>query len=138
MGNGSQVRGERRQDPRWGVRGRNLGRITPYRAATYEPASVVDISMGGALIEHTNIVGPGTLAFLTFLMHLVHGAEAGVMCRVVRSVVDRYDVDPAGKRDLIYRTGLKFLAPSEVSRRVIMGYIADGTIDSLKKRERRH
>lgn len=133
-----QVRGERRQDLRWGVGGRTSGRMTPYHAATYEPVSLVDISMGGALIEHSNIVGPGTLAFLTFLMHLVHGAEAGVMCRVVRSVVDRYDVDPAGKRDLIYRTGLTFLAPSEVSRRVIMGYIADGTIDSLRKGERRH
>lgn len=138
MGNGAQVRGERRQDPRWGVRGRTAGRMTPYHAATYEPVSLVDISMSGALIEHSNIVGPGTLAFLTFFMHLVHGAEAGVMCRVVRSVVDRYDVDPTGKRDLIYRTGLKFLAPSEVSRRVIMAYIADGTIDSLKKRERKH
>jgi hypothetical protein len=59
------------------------------------------------------------------------------MCQVVRSVVDRYDVDPTGKRDLVYRTGLKFLAPSEVSRRVIVGYIADRTIDSLRRGKKR-
>lgn len=137
MDAGEQVRRDRRQDLRWGVRGRPVGRITPFHSATFQPVSLVDISIGGALIEHSNMVGPGTLAFLTFLIHLVHGGEAGLMCRVVRSVVHRYDVDPTGKRDLIYRTGLEFLAPSEVSRRVVMGYIADGTIHTPRRGERR-
>ncbi len=137
MDAGERVRRDRRQDLRWGVRGRPAGRITPFYSATFQPVSLVDISMGGVLIEHSNIVRPGTVAFLTFLIHLVHGGEAGLMCRVVRSTVDRYDVDARGKRELIYQTGLEFLAPSEVSRRVIMGYIADGTIHTPKWGKRR-
>ncbi len=134
---GEQARGDRRGDLRWGVRGRPPARMTPLHKTTYHTVSLVDISMGGALIEHSTEVGPGTLAFLTLVIHMVHGWEAGLMCRVVRSVVDRYDVEPTGKRDLVYRTGLKFLAPSEVSRRVIVGYIADGTIDSLRRGKKR-
>jgi len=134
---GEQARGDRRGDLRWEVRGRPPGRMTPLHKATYHTVSLVDISMGGALIEHSTKVGPGTPAFLTLLIHMVHGWEAGLMCQVVRSVVDRYDVDPTGKRDLVYRTGLKFLAPSEVSRRVIVGYIADRTIDSLRRGKKR-
>ncbi len=128
---------DRRRDLRWGVRGRPPGRMTPRHKGTYQTVSLVDVSMGGALIEHSTEVGPGTLVFLTLLIHMVHGWEAGLMCQVDRSVVDRYDVDPTGRRDLVYRTGLKFLAPSEVSRRVIMEYIADATIDSLRTGKKR-
>ncbi len=134
---GEQAGGNRRGDLRWGVRGRPAGRMTARHKGTYQTVSLVDVSMGGALIEHSTEVGPGTLAFLTLLIHMVHGWEAGLMCRVVRSVVDRYDVDPTGGRDLVYRTGLKFLAPSEVSRRMIVEYIADGTIDSLRRGKKR-
>ena len=137
MDAGEQARGDRRRDLRWGVRGRPAGRMTPRHKATYQTVSLVDISMGGALIEHSTEVGPGTLVFLTLLIHMMHGWEAGFMCQVVRSVVDQYDVDPTGRRDLVYRTGLKFLAPSEVSRRVIMEYIADATIDSLRTGKKR-
>lgn len=137
MDTGEQVTGDRRRDLRWGVRGRPPGRMTPLHKATYQTVSLVDISMGGALIEHSTQVGPGTLVFLTPLIHMLQGWKAGFMCQVVRSVVDRYDVDPSGRRDLVYRMGLKFLAPSEVSRRVIVEYIADGTIDSLRRGERR-
>ncbi len=133
MDAGEQARGDRRRDLRWGVRGRPQGRMTPLRKTTYQTVSLVDISMGGALIEHSTQVGPGTLVFLRML----RGWEAGLMCQVVRSVVDRYDVDPTGRRDLVYRNGLKFLAPSEVSRRVIVEYIADGTIDSLRRGKKR-
>ena len=107
--------------------------MTPLHKATYQTVSLVDISMGGALIEHSTQVGPGTLVFL----HMLRGWGAGFMCQVVRSVVDRYDVDPTGRQDLVYRIGLKFLAPSEVSRQVIVEYIADGTIDSLRRGKRR-
>lgn len=109
--------------------------MTPLNKATYQTVSLVDISMGGVLIEHSAQVSPGTLVFL----HMLRGWAAGFMCQVVRSVVDRYDVDPTGRQDLVYRIGLKFLAPSEVSRRVIVEYIADGTIDSLRRgKERQH
>ncbi len=111
--------------------------MTPLHKATYQTVSLVDISMGGALIEHSTEVGPETLVFLTLLIHMVHGWEAGFMCQVVRSVVAPYDLYPTWRQDLDYRMGLKFLAPSEVSRRVIMEYIADGTIDSLRTGKKR-
>ncbi len=107
--------------------------MTPLRKTTYQTVSLVDISMGGALIEHSTQVGPGTLVFLRML----RGWEAGLMCQVVRSVVAPYDIYPTVRQDLSYRMGLKFLAPSEVSRRVIVEYIADGTIDSLRRGKKR-
>ncbi len=139
MDAGEQARGDRRRDLRWGVRGRPAGRMTPRHKATYQTVSLVDISMGGALIGHSTEVRPGTLVFLTLLTHMVHGWDAGFMYQVVRSVVAPYDLYPTWGRDLVYRMGLKLLAPSEVSRRVIVEYIADGTIHSLRRgKKRRH
>ena len=46
---------ERRRHPRFVVGGKTKGRMT----AIYD-ASLVDISLGGAMVEHAHIVRPGT------------------------------------------------------------------------------
>ncbi len=96
------------------------GRISPDHKV-----SVLDISLGGALIEHANLLLPGTLAFLTLL---VQGQEISVPCRVVRSTVHRFEVWPNGDQKRTYRTALKCLAVSDDSRRLLSEYIEVFTV----------
>lgn len=92
---------DRRLQPR-SVVGNQLAARINY---IYE-AFVVNISASGAMIEHMNHVRPGTVSFVTLLFHV---KPVDVKCRVIRSVVHRYEVGPTGERALIYRTGLEFV-----------------------------
>jgi len=114
-----ETNGGRRRYRRWDAGGRLAGWID----ATHE-AAFVNISLGGALIEHANVIRPGSIAFLTLAFQ---GQEAGLKCRVVRSEVHRYGVRPTEERHLVYRSGLEFVDTPEASLRVI-----DKTIESLK------
>ncbi|MGH7380623.1 MAG: PilZ domain-containing protein [Candidatus Methylomirabilales bacterium] len=96
-----RMKEDRRVQPRSVVGSQLAARIN----YIYE-AAVIDISASGAMIEHMNHVRPGTVSFVTMLFHV---KAVGLKCRVVRSVVHRYEVGPAGERDLIYRTGLQFV-----------------------------
>lgn len=111
--------GGRRRYRRWNIQGGLSGWID----AAHE-AAFVNISLGGALIEHANMIRPGSIAFLTLAFQ---GQEAGLKCRVVRSEVYRYGVRPTQERHLVYRSGLEFVDTPEASLRVI-----DKTIESLK------
>lgn len=104
-----------RRHPRWQVRNQLEGRIAPNHKA-----SLLNISLGGALIEHPNLVRPETVLFLTLF---ILKREISLRCRVVRSLVYRYAHWPSGEQDLLYRTGLEFLALSETSQKVIDEYI---------------
>ncbi len=110
---------EDRRNIRWAVEERTAGRIT----AIYD-ASLINISVSGALIEHSDLVRPGTLSVLTFV---VRGQEVGVRCRVVRSLVDRTEVQADGEHELVYRSALEFQALSEDSL-----WLIDEFIDSLR------
>jgi hypothetical protein len=105
----------RRQYARFVVGGKTVGRVT----AIYD-AVVLDISMGGSLIEHAHVVRPGTMSSLDLELG---GARVRLRCRVARSVVHRSEVLPGGERELIYRTGLQFLDPPEETRQMIIQYI---------------
>jgi len=106
---------EKRRYPRWTVEGRLTGRFG------YIPkVSVVDMSLGGTLIEHATELEPGIVSLLSLLFP---GHEAAQKCRVVRSDLHRLETLPIGTQDLVYRTGLEFLELSEESRRLIDGYM---------------
>ncbi len=109
---------EKRRHTRFVVGGKTKARVT----AVYD-ASLVDISLGGALIEHTDIVRPGTLSYLVLT---IKGRQVSVRCRVVRSVVDRPEAAPDGEQILIYRTGLEYIELSEENLRLIDDYILSG------------
>lgn len=111
--------GGTRRHRRWNVGGRLVGRI-----GMRHTVSFIDISLGGALIEHSNVVQPGTISLLTLSFS---GEEEALRCRVVRSLVHRYEVLPTGERGLVYRSGVEFLDASETSIRLI-----DKSITSLK------
>ncbi|MFQ5960453.1 MAG: PilZ domain-containing protein [Candidatus Methylomirabilales bacterium] len=121
--NSTSTNGERRRHRRWWVGGRLAA-----RAVGIPKASLVDISLAGALVEHSNMMRPGTLLFLTLTLD---GQEEVLKCRVIRSVGHRYEVLSTGERDLFYRTGLEFLSSSEASLEVI-----DKSIESLNRNSR--
>lgn len=113
----------RRQFARFFVGGKAKGRVT----AIYD-AVVLNLSIGGSLIEHAHVVRPGTLSSLDLDLF---GKRLRVKCRVARSVVHGSHVLPTGERELIYRTGLEFLELSETTRQMIGRYI-----QSMEKDER--
>jgi hypothetical protein len=110
-----QPKGDQRRHPRWGVRGRLTGRV-----GNIPKVAVVDISLGGAMIEHPSLFQSGAVMVVNLLFP---GHEVGLKCRVIRSDPHGYEVLPTGTRDLLHRTGLEFLDISEASQRVINGYI---------------
>ncbi len=110
-----QIKGEKRRYPRWIVGGRLAGRLD-----AVPNLSFVNISMGGILIEHTESIRPGDTSLLYLL---ILGRELTLNCRIVRSLVHRPEVQAGGERELIYRSGLEFVGPSEESLGLINEYI---------------
>lgn len=121
---GDRKAADRRQHARFVVGGRTKGRVT----AIYD-ARILDISPGGSLIEHADVVRPGTLSSLD--LDLL-GKRMSLKCRVARSVVHRSEVQPDGDRQLIYRTGLEFLDRSDETRKMIIDYIQSVIEDGNK------
>lgn len=111
---------DRRRHLRCQVGKKLTGRIT-----SNHDASVLDMSLGGALIEHSNLVRPGTLAFLTLS---VDGHEVSLRCRVLRSAIYRYEVRFTGERVQVYRSGLEFSGLSEEAQRLL-----EKSIESLTR-----
>lgn len=105
----------KRRHPRVVVGGTSRGRLT----TTYT-ASLVNLSLGGALVEHPDIVRPGTISFMDITLQ---GKEVRLKCRVVRSVVYRTQTLESGERELIYHTGLEFLDPPKDILDLIARYI---------------
>jgi len=104
-----------RQHARFVVRGKVKGRIT----SVYD-AYILNISLGGALIEHAHVVRPGSSSSLDLDLQ---GKRLSLRCRVARSVVHRVEVQPDGERALIYQTGLEFIDAAKETRLMISNYI---------------
>ncbi len=115
---GGQAKPDRRCHFRWEVPG-TKARIAP----RYE-AALLNISEGGALIEHSHPVRPETVLLLTFS---VPDQQITLRCRVVRSSEYRYEVRLTGEREHTYRTAMEFLGIPEDSR-----VLLDKYIDSLR------
>lgn len=93
----------KRRFPRFNVLGKVEGKIV----ASYE-ATLVNLSLGGALIEHSSMVRLGSMSQL---MLPFGTGEIRIPCRVVRSALDRPE-RRGGDSVIIYQTGLEFLNPS--------------------------
>jgi hypothetical protein len=94
-------RPERRRYPRV-----LLGSGTKGQANAAFDVVLVNISLGGAMIEHAEVVRPGTILDL---IATLAGRDVRVQCRVVRSEIHRSEVLPDGEQVLIFRSGLEFL-----------------------------
>ncbi len=105
----------RRQHARFVVRGNAKGRVT-----TVYDAHILNISLGGALIEHAHVVRPGSTSSLDLDLQ---GKRLSMRCRVARSVVHRMELQPDGEQALIYHTGLEFIDAPKETRLMISNYI---------------
>ena len=93
----------KRRFPRFAVLGKVEGKIV----ASYE-ATLVNLSLGGALVEHSSMVRPGSMSQV--LLPYGNG-EILIACRVIRSHLSRRETrGPASV--VVYQTGLEFLNPS--------------------------
>ncbi len=105
----------RRKHPRFVVKGEVKGLVAAVRDAV-----LLNISLGGVLIEHANVVRPGTP---TSVELDIQGKRIRLRCRVTRSEADRIEVQSDGEREMIYHTGLQFVEPSDETLQVIGDYI---------------
>ncbi len=116
MGPMEQAKSDRRRLPRW----RGSGWLSGWIGDATK-VSVVDISMGGVLIEHSNDFPPSTVCILTLSLC---GASVSVKCRAVRSALYQREDSSVGKRNYVYRTGLALVDLSETSQQLIGEYIS--------------
>jgi hypothetical protein len=91
----AKAQSERRRHPRVNVGGGTTGTVN----AVHDVA-LLDISLGGALIEHAQVVQPG-IAF--DLVLTLPGQKLKPRCRAVRSVVFRSEAQAKGEGKLIYQ-----------------------------------
>ena len=103
-----EERRERRRYPRFVVGNRTKGRINGIGEV-----SVLNLSAWGALIEHGEVLRPDTIVHLVLILA---GRETRVRCRVIWLAIHRAEVQPDGEQELIFRTGVEFLKPSEETR----------------------
>lgn len=105
-----QERLERRRFPRFFVGGGVKGQIAA------NEATLVDVSLGGALIEHAQVVRPGTRSGLRLILR---GGAVSLWCHVVRSIAHRLEPQPDGEMALMYHSGLEVLEPSEETQQAL-------------------
>lgn len=86
------------------------------RANGTEPLSILNVSRGGAMIEHRALIRPGTIIHLKLPIH--HGGQI-LRSRVAWSSLTATAKTRTGARELVYRSGLEFLDP------------VNGAVDSL-------
>lgn len=104
---------KQRKAPRVQVYGRVLGHVS----ARIE-AKLVDLSIGGARLEHTHTLHPGFIYFLTFS---VGDRTLSVKSRVVWSSVSSTIKTERGENQILYRSGVEFMNLGEVDQK----YLAD-------------
>jgi len=93
----------KRRFPRFTVLGKVAGKIV----ATHD-ATLLNLSLGGALIEHPSMVRPGSVSQL-----LIPSAKGDIQidCRVARSSLVRQE-RRGNETVVIYKSGLEFRDPS--------------------------
>ncbi len=106
---------DRRQSVRFFVAEETKGRVT----SAYE-ALLMNISRRGALIEHDDVVRPGSTSSLGLELN---GNKVKLQSRVVWSAVVRQGLNADSEMALIFNTGLEFLDLSEETQQLIGDYI---------------
>jgi hypothetical protein len=101
---------DRRRLPRFRITGVGGSITAPVEA------EIINLSMGGALVEHQGMLGVG---FECILTALVTGAVVGIKCQVAHSTVNHRTTGAAGESLLFYRTGLRFLEISEEAENIL-------------------
>jgi len=82
--------------------------------------TLIDLSLSGALVEHTHRVRVGDLYCLSFQ---VEGLHVRAKARAARSFASHRVPLARGERQLIYRTGMEFADLPEATTALISAYI---------------
>ena len=82
--------------------------------------TLIDLSLSGTLVEHTQRVRVGDLYSLSFQ---VQGLHIKVRARAVRSFASHRVRVAGGERQLVYRTGMEFSDLSEDTAKLISAYL---------------
>lgn len=83
-------------------------------------ADIINLSMGGALVEHQGGLRVGSVCTLTLK---VPEAAVRIKCQVAHSTVDHRATGPKGEGLLFYRTGLQFIDLSRDAEHVMAALI---------------
>lgn len=102
-------------------------RATRARLRSHSPAhlqlmevTLVDLSLSGALVEHTDPVRPGEIYRLAFG---VDGQEVQVLARAVRAFASHRVTVAGGERKVVYRTGMEFVGVERGASELISAYV---------------
>jgi DNA-binding response OmpR family regulator len=81
---------------------------------------LLDISLSGALIEHSEPVNPGEIYRLSFP---VEGKEVQVLARAIRAFASHRVTVSGGGRRVMYRTGMEFVGIEKGASELIAAYV---------------
>ena len=82
--------------------------------------TLVNLSISGALVEHTHRVRVGEPSLLTLN---IEGVEVKVKVRIVRSFVSHFVPITLEEQQLFYRTGVQFVDIADDATKLISGYL---------------
>jgi DNA-binding response OmpR family regulator len=81
---------------------------------------LLDISLSGALVEHSEPVNPGEIYRLSFS---VEGKEVQVLARAIRAFASHRVTVSGGGRRVMYRTGMEFVGIEKGASELIAAYV---------------
>jgi len=81
---------------------------------------LLDMSLSGALLEHSEPVSPGEIYRLTFF---VDGKEVQVLARAVREFASHRATIEGGERRIVYRTGMEFVGLEKGASDLISAHV---------------
>jgi DNA-binding response OmpR family regulator len=90
--------------------------------------TLVDISLSGALVEHTESVRPGEIYRLSIL---VNAQKVQILARAMRVFASHRVTMAGGERQVVYRTGMEFVG----LKKEVADLIATHIEDLLKKQQ---
>ncbi|HWU40944.1 MAG TPA: response regulator [Candidatus Acidoferrum sp.] len=81
---------------------------------------LLDISLSGALVEHSEPISPGEVYRLTFP---VEGKDVQVLARAIREFASHRITMEGGQRRIVYRTGMEFVGLEKGASDLISAYV---------------
>jgi len=81
---------------------------------------LLDISLSGALVEHSEPISPGEVYRLTFP---VEGKDVQVLARAIREFASHRITLEGGERRIVYRTGMEFVGLEKGASDLISIYV---------------
>ena len=82
--------------------------------------TLLDLSLSGALVEHTESVSPGEIYRLSFP---IEGKEVEVLARAIRAFARHRVTVAGGQRRIVYQTGMEFVGVEKGATELISAYV---------------